>query len=42
MSVRINDSYISQVKINGYYIKLAKINGSIVFQLNIEDALTSE
>ena len=40
MSVKINDSYISQIKINGSYIKLAKINGLIVFQLN--SAVTKE
>lgn len=34
MSLRINNSNITQMKINGSNISLAKINGSIIFQLN--------
>ena len=37
MSLRINNSNISQIRINGSNISLAKINGEIVFQ--IEDAV---
>lgn len=33
MSLRINNSNISQIRINGSNISLAKINGEIVFQL---------
>lgn len=34
MSLRINNSNISQIKINGSNIQLAKINGEIVFQFD--------
>ena len=36
MSLRINNSNISEIKINGINIKLAKINDSIVFEINGE------
>ena len=36
MSLKINNSNISQMKINGVNIQLAKINGSIVFEINGE------
>lgn len=34
MSLRINNSNISQMRINGVNIQLAKVNGSIVFEIN--------